>query len=177
MNLFIFDGLFNCFDPFLMRWRCWSEQLNISAAQIHHLCMSFRILFMLNVGVISLQTAVNRGSSYHYLPPFKTLPSDLMWDFSKLHCLLLIPFSVYYSVVSTTTRRWWRCCWTEEPVSTLKTMSCGLRCTPPLPAVMQGWWRSSLHSKTCRSTTPVIDDGGSSFSEQSVRMFRSVGSI
>lgn len=84
--------------------------------------------------------------------------------------LLPPPLFFHYSVVLTTMRRWWRSCWTEEPASTLRTTSCGRRCTPPLPVATQDWSRSSLHSKTCRYATPgttpglpaVIYSGGAS---------------
>lgn len=76
-----------------------------------------------------------------------------VFQHQKLNERLL--FSLFhYSVVSITMRRWWRSCWTEEPASTLRTMSCGRRCTPPLHVATRDWSRSSLHSKTCRYTTP-----------------------
>lgn len=87
-------------------------------------------------------------------------------QYKKLKKRLLSPFSLHpfpflfcYSVVLITMRRWWRSCWTEEPASTLRTTSCGRRCTPLLLVATQDWSRSSLHSKTCRCATPGTTPG------------------
>ena len=72
------------------------------------------------------------------------------WEMKRMFSLPFLPSLPHYSVVSTTTRRWWRSCWTEEPASTLRTTNCGRHCTPRPHVATQDWSRSSLHSKTCR---------------------------